>query len=356
MQHTSVKRSVCSNQAEDSQILFCRKGDTLSIPLDRCYYTIDSTFTISRPGLFLDKSGVIVYVPWHSGVIQGDVIGFDKHLKEIIFHYEVNNGVVKKVKKVKTVDGNIQLNENGDCWIGKITTQKERYGWGCHVDDQSHICYEGFCIQDLYVGYGTYYYPFRNDSQKKYEGTICNNSFLGKGCLYDEQGLLLFKGVFVDDQPVRDGIVTITNQSSLSSLFCNPIVSIYIDHHCCNNYLNEVNLNIFPNLQSFIVADHCFQKCVRLVVVNHSHLHSLVVGESSFTAYTSPKSRKKLKKIVSIVNCSNLSRIEIKEKSFEWMNMFEVSMCSVLTTIELGCNVATNVTQVMFSSILNFHF
>ena len=290
------------------------QGDYVSFPLSRCYYALNGDLELSGNGLYVENENVVYYVTWKNGVVDGDVIVFDVRSKSLRGHYDVRHGFIKHSRLLPTKQSSLFLYDHNIRWEGSITSQKERYGWGLFYDADGKLCYEGFCIGNMYLGYGRFYHVL--SSTVEYEGTICNNMRCGYGSLYNEEGDLLYQGSFINDKPLEWICLPVSIGGSALSKLANRVTSVAIGDSCMNSFRGIIDFSILPFLSELRIGNGSFRSCSGFCVRGHEFLSLIQIGKSSFT-YKEDKRKKNAEPISFIIDhCPLLHSVHVQDSAF----------------------------------------
>lgn len=302
------------------------RGDYMSFPLKECYYLLNPQMELSGNGVYLENDHLVYYVTWLNGVVDGDVIALNTQLKGICGHYEVRHGYVKRCRFLSTKQLSIPLYDSKARWEGDATFQRERYGWGLFFDPDGNVCYEGFCIGNVYVGYGRFYHV--SSATVEYEGTICNNMRCGYGSLYSEDGSLLYRGTFFNDKPYVSCCYSLPDNTQVLSKLESRTETIVVGDHCANSFKGVMNLSLLPYLKDFAVGNDSFRLCSGFCVRDHGTLHSIIVGSYSFIGAVAKRKSSRNAFVFAIENCPSLRTVHICHHSFFHCSVYLLSSCS----------------------------
>lgn len=124
---------------------------------------------------------------WYIGSFLGkqieEISSLDEYL-ELLGYDDERASKIKEGLSGKNMDIIIF---SGNYKKGKKEGRFKEYKWG-------YLSYEGNMLDDSETGTGTVYYPM--SKQIKYEGELVEGVYDGKGTLYDEDGSILYEGVW----------------------------------------------------------------------------------------------------------------------------------------------------------------
>lgn len=160
-------------------------------------------------------------------------------------------------------------------WEGDVLNDKP-CGWGV-LYENNHILYEGFRVGERSVCYGVKYYT--DNSKIEYEGEWCDGMRWGRGTQYDQNGEVVFKGEWTNDDHHFDTRVTLTpeNENALHS----AIETLVVSNKCGNEKEWDVlDLSFIPALRELTVGDDCFGRVKTVRLAGLRHLEKVHIGRN----------------------------------------------------------------------------
>ena len=265
----------------------------------------------------------------------------------------MNEGFVVNDEKVSKVFGNQQ--------IGNILYNEEALEEGI-VDLDHGSRFEGLVLKDekegkigIPFGYGEMY---DDDGILVYRGIMINWKRFGYGTSYHDNGFVEYEGYWCDDN--RFGI---GNQFDLSGAFIKECLW-YKDIECELDYrgdgrklmnigmkhlkltdscvLIDWDVSWFLNLESIEIGDDCFGSVQVFKIDGLNRLKTLKIGKDSFTQLRSTNKwyvskANNQSKSFHILNCESLESIQIGEYSFsDFAGEFELKNLPQLRSIQIG--------------------
>ena len=171
------------------------------------------------------------------------------------------------------------------------------------------LVYEGFCMEDTCVCYGTYY---NKNEGVRYKGGLVNGEFWGPGEHFDMRGNLIYSGEWIWNRRYRESVRINTVYNPIRIHQAIKEISV------ANNSGNAQSLTVldfsgFKLLESLLVEYCCFKygKTVRLT--NLPHLKEVIFGE--YTCFGTSPNRQGTKEF-HVVNCPALESLRIYPMSF----------------------------------------
>ena len=264
-----------------------------------------------------DHSNEILVTKWSNGMKNGEGFIYDKDTKRIVRRMTFQDNVVSQEVIINSADATFGIIDSvdGSRWEGEIVNG-EACGVGSIYNSQNELIYKGFYIDNAREGYGESYYP-GTDKVLAYKGLWCRNARHGEGEIYDQEGKLCVKGLFLEDQIVQVDVVisSFLDIDSLSTLTETIVIS--------DNTLEELermDLSECRKLRTLKIGDHCC-KNVRLFCMSHlRELEHIEIGEYSFTSLTEPDIPD-----------------DIQSRIADENRQFEVTYCPRLESIKIGC-------------------
>ena len=254
------------------------------------------------------------------------LISFDRECVVLKFNNGVfmDQGFVVNDEKVLKVLGNHQ--------IGRISYNEEEqskigipFGYGEMYDDDGLLLYKGIMINWQRFGYGTSYH---DNGLKEYEGYWCDDNRFGSGKVYDRYGKMVYgsnwcNGIESDIEYEGDGSEPLNIRMKHLKLTDNCV-------------LVDWDVSLLYNLESIEIGDECFGSVKTFRIDGLNQLKTIKIGNNSFTQkrywYGNDKS-----KSFHILNCESLESIQIGEYSFsDFGGECELKNLPQLQSIQIG--------------------
>ena len=199
------------------------------------------------------------------------------------------------------------------------------FGFGTMYDDEGLLVHKGIVIDWKRFGYGVRY---RDNASVEYEGYWCDDKRCGRGKLYDRSGQLIkecewWNGSDCGTEYIGDG---------------SQPVYIGIKHLKLEDrsVLSDWNVSWFYNLESIEIGDNCFNDVAIFEIKEMPQLRSLKIGSYSFGGNQKNHSNGKIKSFC-IMDCESLELIEIGDNSFHsFEGRFKLQNLKSLKTIRIG--------------------
>ena len=297
-------------------------------------YHIDSTFIQKVQGC-LDKEWKVdgwislllsnkecVVLEFNNGVFmnEGFVVNDEKVLKVFENHQigdiSYSDGLIVK--------GIIDL-DHGTRFEGKVLKNGIigiPFGYGEMYDDDGLLLYKGIMINWKRFGYGTSYH---DNGLVEYEGYWCDDNRFGIGKVYDRYGKL------VNECEWANGIESDTDYKGDGSEPMNiGIKHLKLTDKCA---LVDWDVSWLLNLESIEIGNNCFESVPIFKIEGLNRLKTLKIGNNSFVQ----KNGNDGSNIFHILNCESLESIQIGERSFsDYAGDFELKNLPQLQSIQIG--------------------
>ena len=197
------------------------------------------------------------------------------------------------------------------------------FGFGKMYDDDGLLVYKGIVINWKRFGYGVSYH---NNGLVEYEGYWCDDKRFGRGKLYDRSGQLVKECDWWDGSEC--GTEYFGNGSQPINI---GIKHLKLSNNCI---LKNWDVSWFDNLESIEIGDDCFESVQTFKIEELNKLKSLKVGYHSFTYNVTENN---MSNSFQILNCELLGSIEIGDCSFiNFSGKFELKNLPSLQTLGIG--------------------
>ena len=258
----------------------------------------------------------------------------------------MNEGYVVNDQKVLKVFGNHQIGDisyseealvegivdldHGSRFEGLVLAEGKigiPFGFGEMYDDDGLLLYKGIMINWKRFGYGTSYH---DNGLKEYEGYWCDDNRFGIGKVYDRYGKLVNECEWVN------GI-----ESDIDIEYCgdgSKLRNIGIKHMKLtdNCVLDDWDVSLLLNLESIEIGNDCFESVKTFNIDGLNRLKTIKIGKNSFTQKKNSYEYDESKSF-HILNCESLESIQIGEYSFsDYGGEFELKNLPQLQSIQIG--------------------
>ena len=204
------------------------------------------------------------------------------------------------------------------------------FGFGCMYDDDGLLAYKGIMINWKRFGYGVSY---RDNASVEYEGYWCDDKRCGRGKLYDRRGQLVKEGEWWNGAECSTEYIGDGSQP----------VYIGIKHLKLEDesVLSDWNVSWFYKLESIEIGDDCFGSVQTFKIEGLKRLKSVKIGNNSFTqvkkGHWDEDKANNQSRSFHILDCESLESIQIGEYSFsDFGGEFELSNLKSLKSIQIG--------------------
>ena len=272
-----------------------------------------------------------VVLKFNNGVFmnEGYVVNDEKVLK-VCGNHQFGDISYSEEQSTVVEKGIVDL-DHGSRFEGlALTDDKESkigipFGYGEMYDDDGLLLYKGIVINWQRFGYGTNYH---DNGLIEYEGYWCDDNRFGIGKVYDRKGdfvkeCLWYNGIESDIDYEGDGSEPLTIGMKHLKLTDNSV-------------LDDWDVSWLLNLESIEIGNHCFESVKTLQIDGLNGLKTIKIGNNSFTESRYNKGNDKSKSF-HILNCESLESIQIGEYSFsDYAGKFELSNLKSLKSIKIG--------------------
>ncbi|CBK23907.2 uncharacterized protein [Blastocystis hominis] len=274
-----------------------------------------------------------VVLKFYNGVFmnQGFVVNEQKVLK-VFGNHQIGAISYNEEQSIEVVEEGIVDLDHGSRFEGLVLTEKEKegkigipFGYGEMYDDDGILVYKGIMINWKRFGYGTSYH---NNGLVEYEGYWCDNNRFGIGKVYDRYGKLLnecewYNGIECDTEYEGNGSEPLNIGMKHLKLFDKCV-------------LVDWDVSLLYNLESIEIGNHCFESVQTFQIDGLNRLKTIKIGNNSFTQKRNCNGNDKSKSF-HILNCESLESIQIGEYSFsDFAGDFELKNLPELQSIQIG--------------------
>ncbi|CBK23552.2 uncharacterized protein [Blastocystis hominis] len=274
-----------------------------------------------------------VVLQFNNGVFmnQGFVLNEQKVLK-VFGNHQIGAISYSEEQSIEVVEEGIVDLDHGSRFEGLILTEKEKegkigvpFGYGEMYDDDGILVYKGIMINWKRFGYGTSYH---NNGCIEYEGYWCDDKRFGIGKVYDRYGKLVnecewYNGIECDIEYEGNG----------SKPLNIGMKHLKLIDHCA---LVDWDVSLLYNLESIEIGNDCFRSVQTFKIDGLNRLKTIKIGQNSFTQQWNSWGDDKSKSFY-ILNCESLESIEIGDYSFsDFAGDFELKNLPQLQSIQIG--------------------
>ena len=233
----------------------------------------------------------------------------------------VNEGFVVNDQKVLKVLGNHQIGgisysdglivegivdlDHGSRFEGLVLTDEKEgkigipFGYGEMYDDDGLLLYKGIMINWKRFGYGTSYH---DNGFVEYEGYWCDDNRFGSGKVYDRSGKLVKEFEWVN------GIESdIDYEGDGSEPMNMGMKHLKLTDNCA---LDNWDVSWLLNLESIEIGNDCFESVETFEIDGLNRLKTIKIGKNSLTQKKNSYGNDESKSF-HILNCESLESIQI---------------------------------------------
>ena len=272
-----------------------------------------------------------VVLKFNSGVFmnQGFVVNDQKVLK-VFGNHQIGDISYNEEQSI-VVEGIVDL-DHGSRFEGLVLTDEKEgkigipFGYGEMYDDDGLLLYKGIMINWKRFGYGTSYH---DNGLIEYEGYWCDDNRFGIGKVYDRYGKLVNECEWVNgiESDIED------YEGDGSEPLNIGMKHLKLTDNCV---LVDWDVSWFLNLESIEIGNNCFESLQTFQIDGLNRLKTIKIGKNSFTQKKNNRGDDSSKSF-HILNCESLESIQIGEYSFsDYAGKFELKNLPQLQSIQIG--------------------
>ena len=272
-----------------------------------------------------------IVLKFNNGVFmnQGFVVNDEKVLK-VLGNHQIGHISYNEQQSTRVVEGIVDL-DHGSRFEGLVLTDEKEgkmgipFGYGEMYDDDGLLLYKGIMINWKRFGYGTSYH---DNGCVEYEGYWCDDNRFGIGNVYDRYGKLVKECEWVNG--IESDIDYCGNGSEPLNI---EMKHLKLTDNCV---LVDWDVSLMLNLESIEIGNECFESVKTFKIDGLNRLKTIKIGNNSFTQEEDDWGNDKSKSF-HILNCESLESIEIGEYSFsDYAGEFELKNLPQLRSIQIG--------------------
>ena len=272
-----------------------------------------------------------VVLKFNNGVFmnQGFVVNDQKVLK-VFGKHQIGHISYNEEQSTRVVEGIVDL-DHGTRFEGLVLTDEKEgkigipFGYGEMYDDDGLLMYKGIVINWKRFGNGTSYH---DNGLIEYEGYWCDDNRFGSGKVYDLSGKLMKECLWYN------GIESDTNYEGDGSELTNlGMKHLKLTDNCV---LDDWNVSWLLNLESIEIGNKCCRSVKTFKIDGLNRLKTIKIGYNSFTQEEDDDGND-VSKSFHILNCESLKSIQIGKDSFsDFGGEFELKNLPQLQSIQIG--------------------
>ena len=276
------------------------------------------------------SNGECVVLLFDNGIFinQGFVVNDQKVLR-VLGNHQIGDISYSEEQSI-LVEGIIDL-DHGTRFEGLVLTDKAGiigipFGYGEMYDDDGLLVFKGIMINWQRFGYGTSYH---DNGCVEYEGYWCDDNRFGSGKVYDRHSNLVNECFWVNG--IENDIEDYEGDGS------EPL-NIGMKHLKLtdNCVLVDWDVSYLLNLESIEIGIVCFASVKTFRIDGLNRLKTIKIGNNSFTQKKNSCENDESKSF-HILNCESLESIQIGEYSFsDFGGEFELKNLPQLQSILIG--------------------
>ena len=264
-----------------------------------------------------------------NGVLMNE--GFevnDQKVLKVFGNHQIGDISYNEQQSTRVVEGIVDL-DHGTRFETLVLTEIEGkigipFGYGEMYDDDGLLKYKGIMINWKRFGYGTSYH---DNGLIEYEGYWCNDHRFGNGLAYDLSGNLVKECLWYN------GIESSIYEGDGSEPLKIGMKHLKLTDNCV---LDIWDVSWFWNLESIEIGNNCFESVETFQIDGLNRLKSIKIGNNSFTKEKNGFGNNESRSF-HILNCESLESIQIGEYSFsDFAGEFELKNLPQLQSIQIG--------------------
>ena len=245
----------------------------------------------------------------------------DKEILKVLGNYEIGD---ISYSEESIVEGIVDL-DHGTRFEGLVLNDSRiPFGYGELYDNKGLMVYKGIMINWKRFGYGVNYH---DNGYVEYEGYWCDNNRFGIGKVYDRKMIEIIECCWWNG---NESEVDYEGDGSNLNI---KVTSLHLFDNCM---LTNFDISMFLNLKSVKIGNECFNEVKIFRIEGLSKLESIMIGFNSFTQKKNDWGSDESKSF-HIVNCESLESIDIGDYSFsDFAGDFELKNLPALEFISVG--------------------
>ena len=254
---------------------------------------------------------------------------------------EVLKAMIRTKRKINEINRNIirhgetvDIDDNGVRWEGDVLNGVP-FGYGCIYNEDGKLIYTGFINNSNKICYGTQY--FSDSGTVEYCGGFLDGLRFGYGCQYDKEGRLIYEGYWNNDRIISYD-VSVEDCCEEDSCIHNLLTQLQIGSNCFNSQL-EVTIENYPNLKMIRIESQSFRNVKVFKLEGCNELLEVAIETECFCRVRAAqvKNLQVPGTSCSINACSKLTSIKIGNGSFGRYNKLEMN-----GKVECGCVIGSS--------------
>ena len=260
---------------------------------------------------------------------QGLVVNDEKVLK-VFGNHQIGDISYNEEQSI-VVEGIVDL-DHGSRFEGLVLKDEKEgkigipFGYGEMYDDNGLLLYKGIMIDWKRFGYGTSYH---DNGLKEYEGYWCDDNRFGIGKVFDRSGKLVKECFWINgiESDIED------YEGDGSEPMNMGMKHLKLTDNCV---LVDWDVSWLLNLESIEIGNDCFESVKTFQIEGLNRLKTIKIEDYSFNQEKNIFGNDKSKSF-HILNCKSLESIQIGEWSFsDFGGEFELKNLPQLQSIQIG--------------------
>ena len=262
---------------------------------------------------------------------EGFVVNDEKVLKVFGNHQFGAISYNEEEQSTRVEEGIVDL-DHGSRFEGLVLKDEKEgkigipFGYGEMYDDDGLLLYKGIMINWQRFGYGRSYH---NNGLIEYEGYWCDDNRFGIGKVYDRKGRIMEECEWINgiESDIED------YEGNGSEPLNIGMKHLKLTDNCV---LADWDVSLLLNLESIEIGDECFELAQIFQIDGLNRLKTIKIGNNSFTQKKNSYGIDASKSF-HILNCKSLESIEIGLYSFtDFGGEFDLKNLPQLQSIQIG--------------------
>ena len=262
---------------------------------------------------------------------EGFVVNDEKVLK-VFENHQIGDISNDEEQSTRVEEGIVDL-DHGSRFEGLVLKDEREgkigipFGYGEMYDNDGLLVYKGIMINWKRFGYGTSYH---DNGLIEYEGYWCDDNRFGSGKVFDLSGNLVKECEWVNG---IESDIHIDYEGDGSEPMNIEMKHLKLTDNCV---LADWDVSWLLNLESIEIGNDCFGSVQRFKIDGLNRLKTINIGNNSFTQKNISEGNGSMKSF-HILNCESLESIQIGEFSFsDFGGEFELKNLPLLQSIQIG--------------------
>ena len=208
----------------------------------------------------------------------------------------------------------INLHNSDNIWEGDVLNELP-FGFGCLYNKEGILLYKGCMFNGNRECYGESYH---SNSVIEYKGSYYNNMRHGWGELFNNEGKVIYNGLWYFDKNC-DITVLVTEYDVLSTKLHSFMEELLMGENSCNT-ISSLKLVEYNYLKKIVIGNRSLKKVTNMHISSCPMLESLIIGDHC--ACTNNEIIEK--SVLSIQNLNSLTGLIIGNHSYIYYHTLDL--------------------------------